>query len=67
VQQLFQRLDPAEDPWREPEGLVVLAMAFGDARFGLRIRDTQSALDLNGATAEMLLGFFSQGLALDYA
>lgn len=67
VQRLFRSSDPAEDPWRDPDELVVPAMAFGDARFSLRLRDAAAALNLNAATAEMLVGFFAQGLGLDYA
>jgi general secretion pathway protein K len=60
-------VNPSEDPWREPEGLVVTEMEFGDARFSLRLRDAQAALNLNAADEDMLLGFFSQGLGVDYA
>lgn len=67
VQRFFRSVDPADDPWRDPEGLVVTEMEFGDARFTLHVRDAQAALNLNAANEEMLLGFFSQGLGIDYA
>lgn len=66
VQRLFRNADPLEDPWRDPGGLVVSEMIFGDARFTLRLRDAQSVLNINAADEEMLLSFFSQGLALDF-
>ena len=31
VSRLFRSADPLEDPWREPQDLVVPEMAFGDA------------------------------------
>jgi type II secretory pathway component PulK len=67
VQQLFRSAGAGEDPWRDPEALVVTSMQFGDARFTLRLRDAQAALNLNAADEQMLLGFFSQGLGLDFA
>jgi type II secretory pathway component PulK len=67
VQQLFRSASAADDPWRDPEALVVTQMEFGDARFTLRLRDAQAALNLNAADEEMLLGFFSQGLGVDFA
>jgi len=67
VDRLFRASDPLEDPWRDPEELVAPEMAFGDAHFALRLRDTAAALNLNGATEEMLRNFFSLGLELDYA
>jgi len=42
-------------------------MAFGDARYALRLRDVGSALNLNEASEEMLRLFFGQGLGVDYA
>jgi general secretion pathway protein K len=67
VERFFRSVDPSLDPWREPEGLVVTEMEFGDARFSLRLRDAQAALNLNAADEDMLLSFFSQGLGLDFA
>lgn len=67
VQQLFRSAGAGEDPWRDPEALVVTSMEFGDARFTLRLRDAQAALNLNTANEEMLLNFFSQGLEVDFA
>jgi general secretion pathway protein K len=67
VQQLFRSASAADDPWRDPGALVVTQMEFGDARFTLRLRDAQAALNLNAADEEMLLGFFSQGLGVDFA
>jgi general secretion pathway protein K len=67
VQQLFRSAGAGEDPWRDPEALVVASMEFGDARFTLRLRDAQAALNLNAADEEMLTNFFSQGLGVDYA
>jgi type II secretory pathway component PulK len=46
---------------------MVPEMAFGDARYALLLRDVGSALNLNGATEEMLRQFFAQGLGMDYA
>ncbi len=67
VRNLFRSVNPFEDPWREPQGLVVPEMAFGDARFALLLRDVGAALNLNEATEEMLRNFFSQGMGLDWA
>ena len=67
VQQLFRSAGAGEDPWRDPEALVVTQMEFGDARFTLRLRDAQAALNLNTADELMLLGFFSLGLGVDFA
>lgn len=67
VRSFLNRQDPLMDPWREPELLVETEMAFGDARFSLRMRDTGAALNLNEATEEMLRNFFAQGLRVDYA
>jgi general secretion pathway protein K len=67
VRNLFRSADPLEDPWREPQELVVPEMAFGDARYALLLRDVGSALNLNTADEAMLRQFFAQGLGLDYA
>src|SRR5690606_34426056 len=67
VRSLFRGADPRGDNWREPEQLMATEMVFGDTRFTLRVRDSGAALNLNAADAEMLRGFFSQGLRLDYA
>jgi len=64
---LFRAADPLEDPWREPQELMVPEMAFGDARYAILLRDVGSALNLNEASEEMLRQFFSQGMGLDYA
>jgi general secretion pathway protein K len=67
VSRLFRSANPLEDPWREPQDLIVPEMAFGDARYALRLRDVGSALNLNEASEEMLRLFFAQGLGVDYA
>lgn len=67
VSRLFRSANPLEDPWREPQSLMVPEMAFGDARYALLLRDVGSALNLNEATEGMLRQFFSQGLGVDYA
>lgn len=67
VRSLFNRSDPLEDPWRDPEQLVATEMAFGDARYTLRLRDTGAALNLNEAPEDVLRNFFAQGLRVDYA
>ena len=67
VSRLFRSGNPLEDPWREPQDLMVPEMAFGDARYALLLRDVGSALNLNEASEEMLRLFFSQGLGVDYA
>lgn len=67
VQRLFNSVDPLEDPWRNPEELIVSEMAFDDASFVLTVRDTGAALNLNAADQEMILSFFSQGLRIDFA
>jgi general secretion pathway protein K len=56
-----------EDPWRDPQELVLSEMTFGDARFSLFVRDAATVVNLNAATEEMLRNFFSQGLELDFA
>ena len=67
VSRLFRSANPLEDPWREPQDLMVPEMAFGNARYALLLRDVGSALNLNEATEEMLRQFFAQGLGVDYA
>jgi len=67
VSRLFRSSDPLEDPWREPQELVVPEMVFGDARYALLLRDVGAALNLNDADEEMLRQFFAQGIGLDYA
>ena len=67
VRTLFRSSDPAEDPWRDPEGLLTTAMAFGDAHYKLRVRDTGAALNLNEVDEEVVRQFFAQGLRVDYA
>ncbi len=67
VSRLFRSANPLEDPWREPQDLMVPEMAFGDARYALILRDVGAALNLNEATGEMLRQFFAQGLDVDYA
>jgi general secretion pathway protein K len=67
VQRLFRSADPMDDPWRDPQELVLADMQFGDARFSLFLRDAASVLNLNAATEEMLRNFFSLGLDLDFA
>ncbi len=67
TQNVFQTVISRDDPWRDPQGLVVSQMRFGYSSFSLQLRDAQSVLNLNTADAEMLTNFFSQGLGLDYA
>jgi general secretion pathway protein K len=67
VSRLFRSSDPLEDPWREPQELIVPEMVFGDARYALLLRDVGAALNLNEADEEMLRQFFAQGIGLDYA
>jgi general secretion pathway protein K len=67
VRRLFQSANPLEDPWREPQDLVVSEMAFGDARYAILLRDVGAALNLNEASEDMLRQFFAQGLDVDYA
>ena len=67
VRRLFRSSDPLEDPWREPQELIVPEMVFGDARYALLLRDVGAALNLNEADEEMLRQFFAQGIGLDYA
>jgi general secretion pathway protein K len=67
VRSLFRSANPLEDPWREPQELVIPEMAFGDARYALLLRDVGAALNLNEANEDMLRQFFTQGLDLDYA
>lgn len=67
VRSLFRNSDPASDPWRAPDELVAPEMAFGDARYSLRVRDTGAALNLNTADEDVLRQFFAQGLRIDFA
>jgi general secretion pathway protein K len=67
VRNLFRSANPLEDPWREPQDLMVPEMAFGDARYALLLRDVGAALNLNQATEDMLRQFFAQGLDVDFA
>ncbi|MGD2121205.1 MAG: type II secretion system protein GspK [Gemmatimonadota bacterium] len=67
VRSLFRRANPLEDPWREPQALIVPEMVFGDARYALLLRDVGAALNLNDASEEMLRLFFAQGMEVDYA
>jgi type II secretory pathway component PulK len=66
VNSLFRSSDPFDDPWREPEQLIAPEMAFLDARYSLRVRDTGASLNLNEADETMLRQFFAQGLKADY-
>jgi len=67
VGRLFRTADPMEDPWREPQELMVPEMTFGDARYAVLLRDVGAAMNLNEADEEMLRQFFAQGIGLDYA
>ena len=67
VRSLFRSVDPLEDPWRAPDELVVPDMAFGDARYTLRVRDTGAALNLNEIGENEIRQFFALGMGLDYA
>jgi general secretion pathway protein K len=67
VRNLFRSANPLEDPWREPQDLMVPEMTFGDARYALLLRDVGAALNLNEATEDMLRQFFAQGLDVDFA
>jgi len=67
VSRLFRSANPLEDPWREPQDLVVPEMTFGDARYALLLRDVGAALNLNEATEDMLRQFFAQGMDMDFA
>ena len=67
VRSLFRRANPMEDPWRQPQELIVPEMVFGDARYALLLRDVGAALSLNDASEEMLRLFFAQGMEMDYA
>ena len=67
VQTLFRNSDPAEDPWRDPAGLVPALMTFEDANTNLDVRDTGAALNPNAADEATLSQFLAQGLGLDYA
>ena len=64
---LFGSADPAEDPWRDPAGLLTTEMSLGDVQYILHVRDTGAALNLNIASEPMLRQFFAQGLRVDYA
>lgn len=64
---VVQTRDPGIDPWREPSGLVMPGMEFGDARFTLELRDVGSAINPNTFGEAALRAFFSEGLELDYA
>jgi len=67
TESIFQSVTTAVDPWRNPHELVVAERRFGYSTFSLQLRDAQSMLNLNTADAEMLTGFFAQGLGLDFA
>jgi type II secretory pathway component PulK len=66
IRTLFRNADPLEDPWRDPQGLVIESMMFGSARFTLRLRDAGAALNVNAADEAMLRQFLAEGLGLDY-
>ncbi len=67
LRSLFSNSDPSVDPWREPDELVDPDMAFGDARYTLRLRDTGAALNLNYADEDMLRQFFADGMHVDFS
>jgi general secretion pathway protein K len=67
MNQLFRNANPADDPWRMPDQLVMPDMAFGDAQYALRVRDTGAALNLNEASEQVLRDFFARGLRVDAA
>jgi type II secretory pathway component PulK len=66
VERLFRSVDPMEDPWRDPSGLVMDQIALVDSNFRLQVRDTGAAVNLNEADEEMLRNFFAQGIGLDF-
>lgn len=66
VESLFRSSDPAEDPWRDPAGLVEHRLTFDGANTMLQLRDVGAALNPNFADEVTLTNFFSQGLRLDY-
>jgi len=65
--QLFRASDPSEDPWRDPEGLVVRSGGLPEASWDLVLRDPGAALHLNVADELSLQAFFANGLRLDAA
>jgi len=67
VRNLFRSANPLEDPWREPQELMIPEMTFGDARYALLLRDVGAAVNLNEADEVMLRQFFAQGLDVDFA
>jgi general secretion pathway protein K len=67
MQNLFQQADPAEDPWRQPEGLVPSSYAVGAVDVVIALRDTGAGLNPNEADEAMIRQFFANGLRLDYA
>jgi type II secretory pathway component PulK len=66
IRTLFRSADPLEDPWREPQELLLPELELGGVTATLRVRDTGAALNLNAASEPMLRGFFTGGLGLDY-
>jgi type II secretory pathway component PulK len=65
--QLFRQSDPSEDPWRDPEGLVVRDGGLVEAGWDLTLRDPGAAVHLNVADDLSLQAFFANGLGLDAA
>jgi len=64
---LFRRADPLQDPWREPMELIQTSMAFGDARYELRVYDLGASIDINQADEQLQRQFFAQGMRVDAA
>lgn len=67
MSRLFRSADPGADPWRDPSGLVPTQLDWNGVTTILVLRDPNAALNINGASADMLQQFFSLGLHLDYA
>lgn len=63
---LLRQSNP-NDPWQNPQGLVVEELVLEDLRVRLQLRASGSSLNINSANEDELRRFFSIGLGVDYA
>jgi type II secretory pathway component PulK len=56
----------AENPWREPQQLMLGGLALADLQFVLDVQDTGVRLNINVASETMMRQFLSEGMRIDY-
>jgi type II secretory pathway component PulK len=56
----------AQNPWREPQQLMLGGLALADLQFVLDVQDTGVRLNVNVASESMMRQFLSEGMRIDY-